>query len=299
MTAPRTTTARKAGRDDSYRRDTVVIDWDGVLMPDPDSPWRYVPEELDVKLITECQAAGYAVAISTCAEISRVAGVLEARGIPCWADTAMRNWSWHDGSQVLISNRKIHGRVFLDDHAMHWTYGDDITRLWQRIEADRGYCFCPGEARHHWGPDGAAGLLPWTIRRGELHIALAERSGAVQGGRCHSTPGGAIEPGETPLEAALREAHEELTGLDHVKAGDPYIAPCEAGCSWSYTTYPAEVKSDGEHLPKLAVRKGPHAWETRAVRWFRMGELPAGELHPGLDAALPELLGQIEAIAGL
>lgn len=51
------------------------------------------------------------------------------------------------------------------------------------------------------GPDGAAVLL---TRRSNL---LRNHSGEV------SFPGGRIDPGETPTEAALREANEEV-GLD-------------------------------------------------------------------------------------
>jgi hypothetical protein len=141
---------------------------DGVISPDPGAPWRYDPAALDTGLITECQAAGYAVAISTCGVVAQIAEALTAAGIRCWADHRMTRWSWHDGQTVLVTNRKVHGRVMLDDHGMHWRYGDDRSALWRRLEAGRGYCWCPGVARHHWGPDGAAGLLPWTIVRGEV-----------------------------------------------------------------------------------------------------------------------------------
>jgi hypothetical protein len=121
--ATRTTTARTATARGtlaaSCRRETISIDFDGVLMPDPDSPWRYEPEALDVAVIRECQARGYAVAISTCADVDQVAGVLEARGIRCSVDRTLSRWSWHDGEVVLVTGRKVHALVMLDDrHAV-------------------------------------------------------------------------------------------------------------------------------------------------------------------------------------
>lgn len=279
---------RTAERPGSYRRECVSIDFDGVLMPDAESPWRYDPERLDVGLIRSCQERGYAVAISTCASVDQVAGVLEARSIRCWVDHKAERWSWHDGEVVMITSRKVHALVMLDDHGMTYRWGDDITRVWRELERRAGYAWCPGPQRHHWGPLGAAGLLPYTIRRGELHLGLAERSGAVQGGRCYSTIGGAIEPGETPLQAAMREAAEEVRGLDKCTVtGDPFIARCESDCGWRYVTYAAEARPGA----RLSVNKA-HGWETLSVGWYPASKLPDG-LHPGLQAALPELLAQI------
>lgn len=113
-------------------------------------------------------------------------------------------------------------------------------------------------------------------------MVLCERSAHVQGGRCWSTAGGAIEPEESALDAALREAGEELTGLDRVVTGEPYIAECADQCGWSYTTYPAQVRSGSGRLPMVKItRDSFHAWETTSVKWFGVDELPA-DLHPGL-----------------
>ena len=106
-------------------------------------------------------------------------------------------------------------------------------------------CSC-GE--RHWGRYGAAGLLLTDPAR--TAVLLQKRSVHVHNGGTWSVPGGAIERGESPREAALREAHEEagldprtlrvtstLVGTDH---GD-----------WSYTYVVAEGERP-EH-PELAV----------------------------------------------
>lgn len=269
-------------------RGTIVLDWDGTVTESPHWQPSYRQVAVDTELIRACQAAGYAVAISTCSLVSQVAAELEARGYAVLADHAMRHDSWHDGRVILITNRKVHGTIMLDDKAISWRYGRDHTQLWRELERRAGYAWCPGPARHHWGPDGAAGLLPWTVHDGTTWVLLAERSGAVQGGRCWSTVGGAIDSGESAIEAAEREAAEETTGLRAGELSEPFRAACPHGCGWSYTTYPAGMQNGGR-LPRVAVRRGPHQWETISVRWIPAGDVTGLNLHPGFAAAWPAL----------
>jgi len=60
----------------------------------------------------------------------------------------------------------------------------------------------------------AAGLLLVFPKDGAAHIVLTERAHSLERHRGQvSMPGGALEPGESVEQAALREAHEEI-GLD-------------------------------------------------------------------------------------
>ena len=64
----------------------------------------------------------------------------------------------------------------------------------------------------------AAALVPLHLKDGEPHVLLTRRPGHM---RRHAgqlaVPGGRIEPGEAPLDAALRETEEEI-GLPRARA---------------------------------------------------------------------------------
>lgn len=64
----------------------------------------------------------------------------------------------------------------------------------------------------------AAALLPLHLKDGQPHVLLTRRPGHM---RRHAgqlaVPGGRIEPGEAPLDAALRETEEEI-GLPRARA---------------------------------------------------------------------------------
>src|SRR4051794_41943626 len=78
----------------------------------------------------------------------------------------------------------------------------------------------------HWGRRGAAGLL--LADAGTVLLQLRARW-AHQGGTW-SIPGGARERGESAVDAALREAREEMSirGAD-VEVRASYVATCGGG----------------------------------------------------------------------
>jgi 8-oxo-dGTP pyrophosphatase MutT (NUDIX family) len=164
---------------------------------------------------------------------------------------------------------------------------------WTRQPAkDERYHPCP--AGRHWGPMGAAGILPWTVTPdGRAWVLLSHRSPYVQAGDTWSTFGGAIDDGETAWHAAVREISEEIDGID-VRLGSTTTeleAPCEHGCGWSYTTFAVRIWNTGAgYLPNAWVAPGRSAWETAGLAWVLTDRVAAHPgLHPGLRAAWPTL----------
>ena len=122
----------------------------------------------------------------------------------------------------------------------------------------------------HWGPLGAAGLL--LVRDG--HVLLQLRARWAHQGGTWSIPGGARERGESMVEAALREASEEL-GLDprHVETEGSYVAECGG---WLYETILGRATQD------LALEDGA---ESAAHRWVPADEVDSLALHPAFQQA--------------
>lgn len=98
-------------------------------------------------------------------------------------------------------------------------------------------------------------------------------------GRTWGVLGGARDPHESAVQAALREAGEEATV-------DPAQVRVEAAYvddhgGWSYTTVIASALED--------MDPGPRGTESDAVRWVRHSEVDTLPLHPGFAASWPLL----------
>ena len=139
-----------------------------------------------------------------------------------------------------------------------------------------GWVHCAAGHRH-WGRFGAAGLLLTDGSRAILqHRAPWTHEGGLWG-----LPGGARDSSESPVEAALREAHEEAA-LDSRDIEATGMSINDHG-GWSYTTVVAR--------PLAELR--PHAANAESVeiRWWEMHEVAALPLHPGLAASWSALSG--------
>ena len=101
-------------------------------------------------------------------------------------------------------------------------------------------CAC---GRRHWGLHGAAGLL--LVRRDAdgtpVAVVLQHRALWSDQGGTWGVPGGARMPGESPEDAALREAEEEA-GIDRVSVRLRESRVLQHD-DWSYTTVIADEVS--------------------------------------------------------
>jgi 8-oxo-dGTP diphosphatase len=283
---------------------TVAFDWDGVLSEGGEYHWPLTG--LDLTLIHEAHARGYAAAVMTCNDVRLVAAELRRHGIKAAADIAMARCSWHDPVAVLVTGRKISADLYVDDRAVNYRYGQPAEIVLGALDEAGGYHPCP--QGRHWGPYGAAGVLPFTVFRGRLYVLLGLRSRHVNAGGCWGGFGGALEyEHEDTWKAAQRELCEEVSGLDggmDLTWADYYAHECE-GCGWRYVTFTAEVatadpgEDGGAWLPEARVSTGHSAWETDRVRWVRAEDVAGYKLHPGFAEAWPSLRRSLERFCGL
>lgn len=142
-----------------------------------------------------------------------------------------------------------------------------------------GFLRCSdGHAR--WGIFGAAGVV-FVVRpagRAPL-VMLQKRSAWAHEGGTWSCAGGAIDEGETPYDAAMREAGEEVGEIPaaHRVIGEYVFAPAT---DWKYTTVVLEV----DEMFGSSVN-----FETEAVAWIPLDEVHHRPLHAGFAAAWPHL----------
>jgi 8-oxo-dGTP pyrophosphatase MutT (NUDIX family) len=113
---------------------------------------------------------------------------------------------------------------------------------------------------------------------------LQQRSAMAHEGGTWSIAGGAIDEGETPFEAALREATEEVGAIPsrHAVLGEYVFEPAT---DWTYTTVVLEVH---QHFGASVN------FETDAVVWVPLDLVDHRPLHAGFAAAWPHLRAIIE-----
>lgn len=133
---------------------------------------------------------------------------------------------------------------------------------------------------------GAAGVVFVLRSRTEpTLVMLQKRSAMAHEGGTWSCAGGAIDAGESPFEAALREASEEVGPIPphHRVLGEYVFAPAT---DWTYTTVVLEV----DHHFGASVN-----FETDAVVWVPVEMVDHRPLHAGFAAAWPHLRAIVEA----
>lgn len=149
-----------------------------------------------------------------------------------------------------------------------------------------GFVRC-SDGQVRWGVFGAAGVV-FVLRPAAgddpAVVMLQRRSAFAHEGGTWSCAGGAIDEGETPYAAAMREASEEIGPIPdaHRLLGQYVFTPAD---DWSYTTVVVEVDTPfGMSMN----------FETDAVEWVPVDLVERYRLHPGFAAAWPHLRRIVE-----
>ncbi|OTA93865.1 hypothetical protein M434DRAFT_11254 [Hypoxylon sp. CO27-5] len=135
------------------------------------------------------------------------------------------------------------------------------------------------EGHEHFGRLGAAGVLVHRYRQsGEVEMLLGKRSASSHNGNTWATIGGAIDKGETPQAAALRELKEEIS-LDGRATLELTAQSVNDHGNWAYTTFLATPTGELD-ITKLKLLKE----EITDLRWFTRKELGGIKLNSGFAA---------------
>ena len=135
-----------------------------------------------------------------------------------------------------------------------------------------------GSAR--WGRFGAAGALLRHTDGDNVAFFLALRSLHCHRGGTWAIPGGAIDEGETPEEAALREFGEEVGPLNSSYTVAELHQDDHGG--WSYWTVLIDVDERFDPPPI-------YSWETDDVRWVSADDVHTLDLFPEFGVTLRKL----------
>ena len=147
-----------------------------------------------------------------------------------------------------------------------------------------GFLRC-SDGHVRWGIFGAAGVVFVHVDGdATVRVMLQQRSQWAHEGGTWSCPGGAIDELETPLQAALREASEEVGEIpaEHQLIGEYVFTPAT---DWVYTTAVVVVAERFGHAANF---------ESTALEWVPLDEVARRPLHAGFAAAWPHLRAIID-----
>lgn len=123
------------GKNHAKVRGCVALDWDGVLSQGAGYHWPLTG--LDLTLVHQAHARGYAVAIMTCNDVVLVAGELRRHGFRVQADIHMVRLHWDEPEVILITGRKIAATAYVDDRAIRYEFGEPASVVWDVVEPRR------------------------------------------------------------------------------------------------------------------------------------------------------------------
>lgn len=144
-----------------------------------------------------------------------------------------------------------------------------LREQWSKL-ADRTVLDDEGNVR--WG-NAAAGCLFYyhEVETDDFWFFLVHRSGHVLEPNTWGIPGGALMPGESPSDGALREFREECGFI--ASEATPQFTFTDTRAGWTYTTLVLEVDHKFTN-----VRLN---WENVGFAWLRPQDFKKLPLHPG------------------
>jgi len=127
-----------------------------------------------------------------------------------------------------------------------------------------------------WTPQ-ERGVLCFIFREGQVLLILKKRG--LGGGKINA-PGGRIEPGETPLQAAIRETQEEVGLTPHAptKSGELFFQFTDG-----YSLHCTVFKSGG--CDGVAIET-----DEAVPRWTPVGAIPYHEMWTDDSYWVPHLI---------
>lgn len=135
-----------------------------------------------------------------------------------------------------------------------------------------GWVSCRCGSRH-WGLNGAAGLVLHRPGVDGPEVLLQHRATWVHDGGTWAVPGGARDSHEDPVQAALREAHEEVgVAAGHVRVQAVVTGTDHGDWRYDYVLAGATPQAHVHHAND----------ETADLDWLPVSAVPGLPLHHGL-----------------